>query len=358
MKRQFSSKKKRFVTNGTDFFSNSHKIPAMHTVPRLVLFVLIMIFFNSWGFLVHRSVHQLAVYELPGSLKTFFYRNMQYVVRNAPRPDQRRNEDSTEATKHFINFEAFGDSAAWKMPLSWEKAVTIYSKDTLLKNGYVPYHVIIMKNRLTNAFRNGKADSVLFYATDMAHYIGDANVPLHTTTNYDGQLTGQKGLHALWESMVPEIEIGQYNLHSRHKAKYLDNPEEAIWNAVRQSYSLVNDVLAKEKEVSRSFTDATKYRVQIRNGREYRSYTSEFAKAYSKALGNSINDQLISSADLIADFWYTSWVDAGKPDPEKWLQPAWSKSDKKQLKKEIKAFRKNELLKDSLLLSKKDVRAE
>jgi hypothetical protein len=327
----------------------------MRYISRWGLGVMIIIFCNSWGFLVHRTVHQMAVYELPGSLQRFFYRNMDYGVRYSVRPDQRRNEDSTEATKHFIDFEAFGDSAAWKMPYSWDHAVSIYSTDSLLKYGYVPYYIIMMKDRLTNAFRDGKADSALFYATDMAHYIGDAHVPLHATLNYDGQLTGQRGMHSLWESLIPEIELSQYRLSSRHKAKYLKNPRAAIWTVMRISFSMVDDMLAKEKEVSRSFTDSTKYRVQVRNGRESRTYTSAFAKAYSRALGNSINDRLIASADMIADFWYTSWVDAGKPDLDGWILPSFTKANKKQLKKERRSFKKNQLLSDSLLLSRQRV---
>lgn len=324
----------------------------MGIILRLAIVILITIFCNSWGFLVHRTVHQLAVYELPKGMRPFFYRHMAIGVKYSVRPDQRRNEDSTEATKHYINFEAFGDSAAWKMPYSWEEAIVRYSRDSLLKHGYVPYHILFMKEQLSNAFRKGNIDSINFYATDMAHYIGDANVPLHATLNYDGQLTGQKGLHSLWESMIPEILIGEYKLSSRHKAKYLKNPEAAIWSAIRRSFAMVDEVLAKESEVSKQFTDSTKYRVQIRNGRESRSYTSEFATAYSKALGSSINDQLIRTADMIADFWYTAWVDAGKPDLNVLMKPGLSETEKEHLKKELKSFKKNNLLKDSLLLSK------
>ncbi|MDB5192303.1 MAG: hypothetical protein JWQ96_1866, partial [Segetibacter sp.] len=89
----------------------------------------ILITGSGWGFLVHRTVHQLAVYELPGKMQRFFYRNMENVVNNAPRPDTRRNADSTEASKHFIDLEPFGDSAAWKMPLTWNEAVVKFSKD-------------------------------------------------------------------------------------------------------------------------------------------------------------------------------------------------------------------------------------
>ncbi len=319
------------------------------------LFTVIVVFCSAWGFLVHRTVHQLAVYQLPKAIQPFFYSNMDYVVKHSVRPDLRRNEDKTEDTKHFIDLEVFGDSAAWKMPLKWDQAVAKYSKDTLVKYGYVPYHVITMKNKLTVAFKSGNKDSILFYVADMGHYIADAHVPLHTTLNYDGQLTNQKGLHSLWESMVPEIELSNYNLSTRHKAKYLSNPDLAIWNAVRQSNMLLKDVLKMETEASKNFTEATKYRVQMRNGRESKSYTSDFAKAYNKLLGNTINQQLLNTSNLIADFWFTSWVDAGKPDLSGLMNAPFTKISSKKLKTECKSFKANELLKDSLLISKKPV---
>ena len=307
---------------------------------------------SSWGFLGHRTIHQLAVYELPPSMRYFFHRYMTDIVKKSVRPDQRRNEDKEEAPKHYIDFELYGDSAAWKMPLLWKDAVKKYGKDSLAKCGYVPYYVVIMKEKLTAAFRSGNKDSILFYATDLGHYISDAHVPLHVTENYDGQLTGQKGLHSLWESMIPEIEIQQYDLRGRHKAKYLKHPERAIWKAVRQSYKLLNDVFEEEKAVTKSFTQTEKYRVQMRNGKEYKSYTSAFAKAYSARLGKTINQQLISSANLVADFWYTSWVDAGCPNLNKDLPVQEKKKEKDVLQAEVEAFKKNKLIEKKLLIAK------
>ncbi|HEY1017696.1 MAG TPA: zinc dependent phospholipase C family protein [Sediminibacterium sp.] len=317
-----------------------------------VLITSVLIISTGWGFLVHKTVHQLAVYELPETMLPFFYQQMDYLVTNAPRPDMRRNEDSTEATKHFIDLEMFGDRAATKMPLDWNRAVQKYTADTLLKYGYVPYHIIYMKGKLTEAFRKGNKDSILFYAADLGHYIGDVHVPLHTTVNYDGQLTDQKGLHSLWESMIPELEIGNYSLYSTHKATYLKKPAEAVWQAVRKAAGLVPDMLLKEKEVSKGFTEEQKFRVQIRRGKESKSYTTAFAKAYATALGTTINEQLRSSADLIADFWYTSWVDAGKPDLSR-INTGWSAGTEQKLAAELKAFHENKLLENKLLLSKK-----
>ncbi len=311
-----------------------------------------LIIAGGWGFLVHKTVHQLAIYELPEEISPFFYQNIDYLVSNAARPDTRRNTDSTEATKHFIDLEMFGADAAHKMPLDWDKAVSMYSKDSLLKYGYVPYHVIYMKGKLTNAFKQGNKDSILFYAADLGHYIGDAHVPLHTTVNYDGQLTNQKGLHSLWESMIPELEISQYRLYSPHKAKYLRKPAKDIWNAVRNAAAHLPTMLQKEIEVSQGFTDAQKYRIQLRRGVETKNYTTEFAKAYATALGNTINQQLTASVNLLADFWYTSWVDAGKPNLSA-MTGTWTDADKAKFDKEISLFKANTLLQNNLLLAKK-----
>lgn len=318
----------------------------------LAISAAVLITMGSWGFLVHKTIHQLAVYELPAPMAPFFYQNMENLVTNAPRPDMRRNTDSTEATKHFIDLEMYGKNAVTAMPEDWASAVKKYTKDSLLKYGYVPYHVVYMKGKLTEAFKSGNKDSILFYAADIGHYIGDANVPLHTSVNYDGQLTNQKGLHSLWESTIPEIEIANYTLYSSHKATYLTNPQAAIWAAVRRSAALVPIMLEQEKEVSKNFTEAQKFRVQIRRGRESKSYTTEFAKAYAAALKTSINDQLLNAANLIADFWYTSWVDAGKPNLSG-LTPNWSAADQTRLSNELNSFKENKLLENKLLLSKK-----
>lgn len=316
------------------------------------------IFCSGWGFLVHRTVNQLAVYQLPQPMRTFFYQNMDYVVRHSVRPDLRRNTDASEAPKHFINAETFGDSSLWKMPADYSDALKRYNRDTMEKAGYLPYWIIEMKEKLTQAFRQKNRDSILFYAADLAHYIGDAHVPLHTTSNYDGQLTGQKGLHSLWESTIPELELNQYQLYNSHKARYLKNPSVAIWATLRKAHGLLPEMFQQEKEATRQFADTEKYRVQNRNGREVKLYTTAFAREYSQRLGATINQQLLLSANLCADFWYTSWVDAGCPDLKDLLILSKSTPMKKQMQNEWKAYRKNQLLNKEWLLSRQKVDKE
>ncbi len=178
----------------------------------------------------------------------------------------------------------------------------------------------------------------IFYADDLAHYIEDANVPLHTTNNYDGQLTNQKGIHALWESTIPEIKLSSYNLYTKHKATYVKDKPAVIWNAIKKAHALLPQLFAKETEVAQHFPDSSKYVEVIKYGKKTKVYSDAFAKQYAVALGTSINDQLINSANMVADFWYTAWVDAGKPNLKSLYQS--NQQNKKQLNKELKSLQK------------------
>lgn len=311
------------------------------------LLCIAIIGFSSWGFLVHRTIHQIAVYNLPEPLRSYFHKELDTLVYNAPRPDIRRNKDKTEDTKHFIDFEAFGPNAANSMPFDWESAVKKYTKDTLIKYGWGPYNAMMQFEHLTAAFKSMNKDSILFYAADLGHYVADLHVPLHTTINYDGQLTGQNGLHHMWETFIPEINLNNFQLGNQHQARYLKNPAEALWKNIRAAHALLPDMLAKEKQVTLEFTPATKYRTQMRYGKEVQSYTKDFAVAYAIALGKTVNTQLIASSNLLADFWYTAWVNAGKPNLNL------SKAANGNLEVELASFKANNLIKDGLLISKK-----
>ncbi|MBV9961817.1 MAG: hypothetical protein JO072_06175 [Parafilimonas sp.] len=322
---------------------------------RILIFIscfIIVVSLSSWGFYVHETATQLAVYNLPNPLRKFFFANIDSLTSNAIRPDKRRNTDKTEAAKHFIDIENYGNGAMLTMPHNLQTAVLKYSLDTLKKYGYVPYQILIEYDSLVNAFKHTNSDSIIFYADDLAHYIEDANVPLHTTNNYDGQLTDQKGLHALWESTIPELELSNYNLLSKHKTTYVKNKEEVVWTALRRAHALLPEMFMKEQEVAENFPDSSKYISKMYYGKMTKVYSNEFAKQYATALSSTINDQLNYCSDMVADFWYSAWVDAGKPKLTQ-LYKCTNKNSK-ELRKELRSYKKNNLLEDSLIRANKD----
>lgn len=306
----------------------------------------------GWGFYTHQTTTQLAVYKLPRPVRSFFFAHIDTLTRTSIRPDQRRSSDKNEFPKHFIDLEDYGPGAVLIMPREVTAAVEKYSWDTLKKYGYVPYQVLIEYDSLVNAIKRQQADSIIYYAADLAHYIEDACVPLHTTTNYDGQLTGQKGLHALWETTIPELNMARYDLYAGHKAVYLPNKSEAIWMAVKRAHALLPEMLMKEKEVAAGFPDSSKYMEKMYYGRKTVMYTEAFARQYAAALTSTINDQLTYSANLVADFWYSAWVDAGRPPLKKLFSR--TAGSNKQLRRELKSYKQNKLLEDGVLRANRE----
>lgn len=218
-----------------------------------------------------------------------------------------------EAPRHYIDLDVYGDSAMFKMPRYWFDAVEMYTEDTLQAYGIVPWHVHRVKGWLTNAFTNQDASQILRLSADLGHYIGDAHVPLHTTENYNGQLTGQYGIHGFWESRLPELFSEDYQLFVG-KAEYIKNTQMSIWDAVMQSHMALDSVLAFEKELTQSIGESKKFVIEQRGNSNVRTYSQEFSKEYHDMLSGMVERRMKAAIKLTADFWYTAWIDGGQPD--------------------------------------------
>ena len=289
---------------------------------------------HAWGFFGHRLLNRLAVYTLPPAMIGFYKANIEYLTTNATRPDSRRMVVPGEAPRHFLDVDRYGDSAAYKLPRAYADAVARYGEDSLLRHGIVPWHVVSMKNQLTAAFQARDANRILHLSADLGHYVADACVPLHTTRNYNGQLTGQRGIHALWESGLPELLSADYDLFSG-PAEYLERPSDAIWAAVIRSHAAVDSVLRFEKALTAQYPEDRKFGYEQRGSQTVRTCSREFSRAYHTRLNGQVERQLRYAAALIGDFWFTCWVDAGSPDLSQ-LPRLPSKAEKQRLEHEAK----------------------
>ncbi len=160
---------------------------------------------NAWGFWAHQRINQMAIYTLPPSMMVFYKPNLSFITDHAVDADKRRYVLASEAPHHFIDLDFYGAYPFTSIPKKWSDAVACYGEDSLNRHGIVPWYVITEFARLTDAFRDKNKFAILRFSADLGHYIADANVPLHCTRNYDGQLTGQSGIHAFWESRIPEL---------------------------------------------------------------------------------------------------------------------------------------------------------
>ncbi len=283
-----------------------------------------------WGFFGHRLINRLAAFSLPPEMIIFYKPHIDFLSEHAVDPDKRRYAIIGEGARHFIDLDRFNKDSLDQIPKYWPHAVEKYTVDTLMERGIVPWHIIKMKHRLTRAFQAKDYQRILKLSADIGHYIGDANVPLHTTSNYNGQFTNQHGIHGFWESRIPELSADRYHLFVG-KADYLTNPSKSIWEAVYDANNAVDSVFFYEKSLSKSISEDKKYSFEDRNGVTSRVYSKFFALKFEKRLNGQVERQLRKSIKMVADFWYSSWVDAGQPD----LIQLISTQDLDQLKSDI-----------------------
>ena len=296
----------------------------------------------AWGFFAHQRINRLAVFCLPEPMSTFFKRNIVYITENAVNPDMRRNAVKGEAAKHYIDIDVYGDSALWKMPRRWTDAVAKYSEDTLQAYGIVPWEVNRMKYSLQKAFEKHDTKAILRIASDMGHYIADSNVPLHTTQNYNGQMSGQKGIHGFWESRLPELYSDKYD-YFVGAAEYENRSLERSWKGVTEAHLALDSVLRFEKELNARWPEDKKYSFEQRGNTSVQVYSREYAAAYHRMLGRQVENRMRASVKEVADLWYTAWVDAGQPDLNQLLDYKLSEEDIKEMEEEQKLWQQKTL---------------
>lgn len=270
----------------------------------------------KWGFHGHKRINRIAVFTLPPEMFGFYKEHIEFLTEHAVDPDKRRYAVEGEAQRHYIDLDHYykpGEDPFAIMPVKWNDAVNKFTEDTLQAYGIVPWHINSMKYQLQKAFETKNVDLILKYSADIGHYIADAHVPLHTTENYNGQLTGQKGIHGLWESRLVEINSEDYD-YFVGKSKYVKSILDLAWDAVKGSHAALDSVLSIEKEVTAEFPSDKKYSFEQRGNVTIPVYSYEFSQEYHRRMNGMVERRLREAIIAVGSVWYTAWVDAGQPD--------------------------------------------
>ncbi len=269
---------------------------------------------QGWGFYAHKKINYIAVFSLPLEMEGFYKDNLSYIVLRATAPDQRRYVVEGEAPRHYLDIDHYGEYPYENVPHSYKEAQEKFTLDTLMAHGIVPWHIETMYYRLKRAFEDKNKDMILKNSAEIGHYIADACVPLHSSSNHNGQKTGQEGIHGLWESRIPELfEERDFNLFVGH-AEYIPYVREYVWDMFLESAFLSDTVLAKERIVTEQMGEQKKYTITERGAAVIRTYTPEFTEAYMHSMSTMVEDRMRRAIKSVASVWVTAWIDAGQPD--------------------------------------------
>lgn len=220
---------------------------------------------------------------------------------------------SGDVSLNIDSLQSFLKSGGRELPA----VQAVFFQENLSNHGILPWHLQRIQGWLTNAFRQRDSKRILRYCADIGHYVGDAHVPLHTTSNYNGQKTGQVGIHGFWESRIPELFADEEYDYFVGKPDYLPHTADYFWEVVFASHSMVDSVLGIERAMRMQFPEDRQMCPDMRNGRVIIAPCRDFAAAYQEAMQGMVERRLRAAIHAVASVWYTAWVDAGQPDLSK-----------------------------------------
>lgn len=301
------------------------------------------LFCISWGFFGHQKINRTAVFILPGDMIRFYKSNIDFITEHAVDADKRRYSDTAEAARHFIDADRYGINPFDSIPEKWKDAELKFTNRVLQENGILPWQIERTYYSLIKAFQQRDSIRILRLSADLGHYVSDAHVPLHTTENYNGQLSGQTGIHGFWESRLPELFSSEYDFLTG-QARYIENPLKTAWNILKTAHSYTDSVLKIESRINKTMPSDRKFSFSERNGIVIRQYSEEYSLAYHQAMKGMVERQLRSSILMTGSYWYSAWVDAGQPKLKNFETKAFSESEKSEEQKISDLFKKGKIL--------------
>ncbi|MDD9139545.1 MAG: zinc dependent phospholipase C family protein [Candidatus Cardinium sp.] len=276
----------------------------------------------AWGFFAHKQINRYAITTLPPAMFPFYKAHLVYLTEKAVNPDKRRYTIQEEASNHFIDLEYYVWAAKQKM--TFKQAVAQYGMAALIQHGQLPWAIVKAYTKLVKAFKDKDFPNILKYSADLGHYVADAHVPLHTTEQYDGQMTHQEGIHALWETQLPLLFFDTYTLWVG-QAHDIQDPLLPIWAIIGASHALVPTVLTVEQQLTTRYPTWLKYSFQQEGSVLKKNYSIEFATLYHQSLQGQVEERLCQSVRAVGSFWFSAWLKAGAPTlevPPAGIEPA------------------------------------
>jgi hypothetical protein len=252
----------------------------------------------AWGFEAHQYIMRRAIELLPPELKPFFAEHRDVLVVRVTDPDTWRNVGWPEDPNHFVDFgvKEYGAYPFIALPRDYSAALEKFGRQTLERNGLLPWRTSELFGHLRRAFEGFPRDApytvsdVVLFSAVTSHYVQDAHQPLHATINYDGQQTGQSGIHARFER----------DLFERFESRLVINPaapspivdiRNFSFETLLASFQLVDEVLAAD-------TAAIAGRDTYDD-----EYFAKFFAAVKPQLEERVSTAITSTAGMIIGAW-------------------------------------------------------
>jgi len=247
----------------------------------------------GWGWQGHRFINEHAFDYLPASM-SFFDAHQDYVVQHSVDPDT----DPNPGYYHYIDVDYYPEFFTGTLPVIWEDMVAAYGYETVIDNGTVPWVIDDWADSLTVLMTAGQWAEVWQIAAELGHYVADSHQALHLTLNYNGQLTGNYGIHSRYETTLVNTYLDDITL-GPDEISYWDSLLDSVFSYIEVIYPYVAEIIEADDFASGGDP----------------SYGNDYYTTMWWILESITVDALQMAAVDLASIWYTCWIDAGSPVP-------------------------------------------
>jgi len=257
---------------------------------------------SAWGFDGHKFITDKAIDQLPEGLKPFFQKFRITVVEHAIDPDTYRTMGwADEPPRHFLDMDNWGPFPFADLPHDYRAAVAKRGADFVVKNGTVPWRADEVYGWLRDAFKrlatgDYSRDDIKLFSAVLSHYVGDSFQPLHDCANYDGQLTGQNGIHARFESELFDRMQSRLRV-TASPLQTIPNARDFVFATLTDSFKDVDAILAADKIAVEGRT----------------TYDAGYFQVMKARAGPILEKRINGAINGVASLITQAWIDAGKP---------------------------------------------
>lgn len=264
-----------------------------------LLLLPLMILLSGWGYKGHRIINQNLASCLPAQTGFLKPNWTNFVTSHAMDPDNRKDTDPNESPRHYIDLENYPEfGATGRIPETYDSVVTAHGEGWVIDQGILPWATLRTYDSLKSSFQRGDWNASEQFAADLGHYVADGHMPLHITNNYDGQMTGQNGIHSRYESKM----ISQYEsqlVYTSDTGHLISNVQGYIFSYLYANHIYVDSVLLADTYAKAQAGGST-------SGGVY--YQAMWEKT------GPFTIQLFRRATgVLSNLIYTAWVEAGSP---------------------------------------------
>ncbi|MEK9139144.1 MAG: T9SS type A sorting domain-containing protein, partial [Bacteroidota bacterium] len=298
--------------------------PAKYPMRKLILLPVVLLTVIGlcltafgWGGNSHRFINRNAVYHLPNQMLLFIQDSL-FFAQHASDADNRRVSGDTsfyaEGPRHFIDIDDYPDFS--NLTRSLDTLMAQYGWERVKRNGINPWATVWQMDSLVNQLRRGDWNRAKLTASDIGHYVGDAHQPLHCAKNYDGQYSGNNGVHSRYETTMlsPTYYLSQLYI-TPDSVQYVSDKINFIFDYVLHSNSLIDTVLHGDN-VAKAASGWNG------SGTPPPAY---YAALWSYTRTVTLGQMQLGTKDLSC-LWYSAWVEPGliwmEVDPPSTTLPA------------------------------------